>query len=113
MGILYIFVMHFGVLNVVVGMFVNTAAEVASKDRESFVKHELTVQEQYRRKIKTFFREADLSGSGRLSWEDLSLYLESDKAKAYFNGMDLDVSQANVLFTLLDTDSSNSICIDE
>jgi len=111
--IFYVFVMHFGVLNVVIGTFVATATEIASKDREALVKYELRQWQVYTERIKTFFQEADEDKSGTLSWEEFRSRLEDQKVRAYFQTLDLDVSQAHVLFELLDADGSNSVTIDE
>lgn len=111
--IFYIFVMHFGVLNVVIGTFVAPATEIAAKDREALVKYELRQWHVYTERIKTFFQEADLDKSGTLSWEEFRAHLENQKVRAYFQTLDLDVSQAHVLFELLDADGSDSVTIDE
>jgi len=105
--------MQFGVLNVVVGTFVATATEIASKDREAFVKAELRSWELSTCRIKTFFHEADVDKSGTLSWEEFRNHLQNPTVRAYFNGIGLDVSQAHALFELLDTDGNDSVTIDE
>jgi len=109
----YVFVMNFGVLNVVVGTFVTSAQEIASKDREALVKFELKQHEVQTRRIKAFFEEADIDKSGTLSWEEFESHLRNDKVKAYFSSMELDVSQAHDLFELLDADGSDQVTIDE
>ncbi|CAK0899532.1 unnamed protein product [Prorocentrum cordatum] len=40
-------------------------------------------------------------------------YLNDDKVKAYFQSLDLEISQAHMLFTLLDTDGDDEVGIDE
>merc|ERR1712176_831694 len=55
----------------------------------------------------------DLDKSGTLSWEEFRAHLENQKVRAYFQTLDLDVSQAHVLFALLDADGSNQVTIDE
>merc|ERR1711972_77013 len=82
-------------------------------DREALVKYELRQWQVYTERIKTFFQEADLDKSGTLSWEEFRAHLENQKVRAYFQTLDLDVSQAHVLFELLDADGSNSVTIDE
>jgi len=113
MFIFYIFFMMFGVLNVVVGAFVATTSQIVDEDKEALVKLEIDRFEKYRLRIKGFFREADLDHSGTLSWEEFRQHLEDPKVKAYFQALDLDVSQAHVLFDLLDTDGSDQVTIDE
>mmetsp|Transcript_10479 Transcript_10479/g.23800 ORF Transcript_10479/g.23800 Transcript_10479/m.23800 type:complete len:768 (+) Transcript_10479:83-2386(+) len=110
---LYVFFMCLGVLNVVVGWFVATTSDIAAKDRESFVNNEMSRLDQYSRKLRTFFQEADLDRSGLLSWDEFKLHLRDDRVKAYFHALELDVSQASTLFRLLDVDCSNEVSFEE
>merc|ERR1719277_1852379 len=100
----FIFVMQFGVLNVVVGTFVATASEIASGDRETIVRCELRQHELYRDRLRTFFEEADLDKSGIMTWQEFKHHLGRADVKGYFQALDLDLSQAHKLFELLDTD---------
>jgi len=109
----YIFFMFFAVLNVVIGTFVATTSEIQSKDRETVVKNELNRFESYAKKIKEFFHEADTDKSGRLTWEEFEAYLRNNRVKAYFQALELDVSQAHALFKILDTDGTDDVGVDE
>jgi len=110
---LYVFFMCLGVLNVVVGWFVATTSDIAQKDREAFINSEMTRLDQYSRKLRTFFQEADVDRSGMLSWEEFKRHLLDDRVKAYFHGLELDVSQASTLFRLLDVDCNNAVSFEE
>jgi len=109
----YVFFMVIGVLNVVVGAFVATTAEISSKDREVLVKSEMKALNTYQRKIHTFFAEADKDKSGKLSWEEFKEHLEVPKVSAYFRALELDVSQAQTVFKLLDRDGGGEVSLDE
>eukprot|EP00928_Gymnodinium_smaydae_P006453 TRINITY_DN12289_c0_g1_i1.p1 TRINITY_DN12289_c0_g1~~TRINITY_DN12289_c0_g1_i1.p1 ORF type:complete len:659 (+),score=114.32 TRINITY_DN12289_c0_g1_i1:162-2138(+) len=109
----YIYFMLLLVMNVVVGTVVKTTSEVFRRDREQVVEEEITKLKIYTKEIKEFFKEADRDGSGTLSWEEFETYLQDNKVKAYFQTLDLDLSQAHVLFTLLDTDDSDEIAVSE
>jgi len=109
----YVFLMVIGVLNVVMGAFVAATAEISKRDRDALVKAEMDEQQAYTRKIKTFFNEADKDRSGLLSWGEFKEHLKIPKVSAYFRALELDVSQAHVLFKLLDRDGSNEVSLDE
>lgn len=111
--IFYVFVMQFGVLNVVVGAFVAAASEIAKKDRDTLVKWELQQCENLTKRIISFFQDADKDQSGTLTWDEFRTYMKDRKVKAYFQTMDLDVSQAHVLFELLDTDGGGGVELQE
>lgn len=109
----YVFFMVIGVLNVVVGAFVAATAEISSRDRDYLVKNEMTQMDAYGKKVKTFFKEADKDHSGQLSWEEFKDYLKIPKVSAYFRSLELDVSQAHLVFKLLDGDGSNEVNLEE
>lgn len=110
---LYVFLMSIGVLNVVMGAFVTATAEIAKTDRELIVKNEITQMQTYTQKIRAFFEEADKDKSGMLSWAEFRDHLKVPKVQAYFQALELDVSQAHVVFKLLDRDGSNEVSVDE
>merc|ERR1719343_1553159 len=69
--------------------------------------------EAYMRKVKEFFMEADADHNGTLTWEEFEAHMQNTKIKAYFQTLDLDVSQAHLVFELLDIDNSNEVTVDE
>merc|ERR1712217_480889 len=102
-----------GVLNVVIGAFVATTMQVAAQDKDSSVATEIERVQKYTQKVKKFFREADEDKSGNLSWTEFKEHLQNPKVKAYFQALELDVSQAHMLFGLLDTDNDGFVTVDE
>merc|ERR1719356_8131 len=68
--IVYIFFMVFLVLNVVVGGVVKTTSEVYKRDKQLIVEEEQARLRRYCEEIKGFFRQADLDGSGTLTWQE-------------------------------------------
>lgn len=111
--VLYVFFMIFGVMNVVVALFVDQAWEVSQRDRDATIARELSKQREYAANIARFFYEADTDKSGLLSWEEFQAHLDDDRVKAYFSTLELDVSQARALFTLFDVDETNEVGIEE
>mmetsp|Transcript_62704 Transcript_62704/g.127741 ORF Transcript_62704/g.127741 Transcript_62704/m.127741 type:complete len:243 (+) Transcript_62704:2-730(+) len=109
----FVFFMVFGVLNVVVGMFVETASAVAQRDHDVVVENEISRVQEYSENIKEFFTQADKDKSGELTWEEFSEHLKDERVKAYFASLELDVSQAKMLFHLLDIDGTGGIGVDE
>jgi len=109
----YIFFMTFLVLNVVVAQVVKTTSEVYKRDRDMIVQEEQLKVQLYCGQLKGFFRDADADGSGTLSWDEFSEYLHHDKVQAYFQSLDLDISQAHLFFKLLDKNQDGEVAIDE
>jgi len=110
---LYVFFMFFGVLNVVVATFVDSAFEISKKDAENIVQEELEKNAFYARSIREFFQSADKDGSNSLSWEEFQKHLDDKRVQAYFTSLQLDVSQARALFLLLDTDENDQVDIEQ
>jgi len=111
--LLYIFFMHFGVVNVVTATFVTTTSHIAAKDREQFIKTEIARMDEYMKRVMQFFKEADADGSGTLSWDEFEKHISAPRVRAYFQALELDVTQAHLLFEMLDTDNNNAVAIDE
>jgi len=111
--IFYTFIMLFGVLNVVVASFVENTAQLSRKDESAMIANEMRQVAEHTARIKKFFHEADVDKSGHLSWDEFERHLEDDQVKAYFQTLELDVSEAHVLFELLDQDGSDQVDIDE
>lgn len=109
----YIFFMYFGVLNVVIGAFVASTSEIASRDREVCIQQEMQNLQAYRKRIKQFFEDADKDHSGTLTWDEFAAHLDNTQVKAYFQALELDVGQAHMLFDLLDRDHNDQVTIDE
>jgi len=111
--IFYIFFMVFGAVNVVVAAFVETAASVSRRDRDSIIEQQIEQTQHIAEDIRNFFHAADQDGSGVLERDELSRYLEDDRVKASFNSLGIDVSQAIDLFDLLDADDDGRIILSE
>jgi len=113
----YIVVCQFAVLNVVTGVFCQGAIEGAQKDRESVVHHLLSTRKVYydtlREQFAAMFKRLKTTTDGTVSFEDFKDQFETQAVHEYFALLDLDISDAYMLFTLLDEDESGGIDIEE
>mmetsp|Transcript_96384 Transcript_96384/g.278202 ORF Transcript_96384/g.278202 Transcript_96384/m.278202 type:complete len:585 (+) Transcript_96384:77-1831(+) len=109
----YIFLMCFGVLNVVLGAFVATTQQIAMNDPEAAAKYATAQLESYIHRIRGFFKQADVDRTGTLNWEEFRNNLLNPKVRSYFEALELDTSQAHLLFDLLDKDGSGSVSVEE
>jgi len=100
-------------VDVVVASFVETAAGISRRDRDSIIEQRIAQTQRIAQDIRTFFVAADKNNSGNLDRHELSEYLSDDRVKASFSSLDLDVSQAIDLFDLLDADEDGIISLDE
>jgi len=109
----YVFFMVIGVLNVVVGAFVAATGEIANRDRDLIIKAEMAHLTTYLEKVRTFFSEADMDGSGKLSLDEFKSHLDNRRVCAYFHALGIDVSQGESVFHLLDNDDSHMLSLNE
>jgi len=101
------------VLNIVTGVFVDTAMQSSKNDRECIIQEELKDAEAYRANMATMFRELDSDESGTIGLNEFEAALEDRRMVMYFKALQLDITDARSLFLLLDKDREGSISIDE
>lgn len=103
----------FAVLNIVTGVFVQTALERTQKDKESLIQNAMTTKENYLHKMYLIFRECDTDHSNTLSFEELEQSMEDERMSAYLEALGLDCDDVDTLFVLLDRDGEGHIDIHE
>jgi len=111
--LLYVSFVYFAVLNVVTGVFCQSAIESAGKDQTMAVEAELANKEEYMRKCHALFKIMDNDDSGSVTVAEFKNHLGDARIQAYFESMDMDTSNAWKLFNLLDSDSEGSVDIEE
>mmetsp|Transcript_11302 Transcript_11302/g.25983 ORF Transcript_11302/g.25983 Transcript_11302/m.25983 type:complete len:697 (+) Transcript_11302:182-2272(+) len=99
--VLYVLFVVFGVLNVLTGVFLDSASEVLRQDRDWLTQDETIRQEKFMKNFHALFKELDLSHSGRLDWEDFMDAMEHVTTQAFFTANGLDVNDAHTLFALM------------
>lgn len=111
--LIYLFFTMFGVLNIVTGIFVESAKEARENDRDMLVRAQLRYQDKYIKDMIRLFQEIDVSGSGTISRQEFQWHLTDERALAYFEALKLDISDVATLFDLLDTSKSGGISVEE
>lgn len=103
----------FGVLNILTGVFVEATARLANVDKELVIQEQMARDESVVGQMRNLFREIDDNGSGTITQAELMRNLKDDRVRAYFQVLEMDVSEAHGLFELLDRDESGEVSIDE
>jgi len=109
--VFYVAVCTIGILNVVTGIFVDSA--VCTRTEDEVVEHWREDQQRTSEEVRKIFMAADLDMSGTMTLEELMAQLEDPWVKAYFSGLDVDPNEARIIFTLMDMDQDGVIGIDE
>jgi len=103
----------FAVVNIVTGVFVESATQSQKADRDILVHEELQAKKRYLESMHEVFNEIEEDGSGCIGLEEFESKLDDERVIAYFNALKLDVSDATMLFRLLDRDNSGEVNIHE
>eukprot|EP00930_Biecheleria_cincta_P002112 TRINITY_DN103157_c0_g1_i1.p1 TRINITY_DN103157_c0_g1~~TRINITY_DN103157_c0_g1_i1.p1 ORF type:complete len:722 (-),score=146.13 TRINITY_DN103157_c0_g1_i1:67-2187(-) len=106
LGVVFVLYIAFAVLammNVVTGVFVESALLTAKEDREKDVM----------RQVRRMFNNADKDKSGVITWNEFNEQCDDPSMAKYFETLEMEPQEARALFRLLDTDESGSIDAEE
>jgi len=95
----YIAFCLFAMMNVVTGVFVNEASMRAQEDKDTYLANHIS---------ELFFQDPGRD-DGQITWEDFKEKLASSDMQEYFKAINVDVSEAQGFFGLLDVDGSGSV----
>lgn len=109
----YIAFTYFAVLNVVTGVFCNSAIETAQRDPELAVHTQIMQKHRCVKYIKKLFNKIDDNESGSISLMEFEEVLKDENVEAYFAVLDMNVTDALEMFKLIDTNHSKCVDIDE
>eukprot|EP00927_Polykrikos_kofoidii_P007995 TRINITY_DN13301_c0_g1_i2.p1 TRINITY_DN13301_c0_g1~~TRINITY_DN13301_c0_g1_i2.p1 ORF type:complete len:922 (-),score=136.05 TRINITY_DN13301_c0_g1_i2:38-2803(-) len=101
--VMYVSFVVFAMMNVVTGVFVESALASAKEDRECEVL----------KQVRRLFSMSDADSDGKITWEEFVGQLRSPGMDKYFSALDIDISEASALFLLLDADESGEIDMEE
>jgi len=101
-----------GVMNIVTAVFVESAHRVAEIDQDLVIQDELSRTNSTINEIKRIFRQADVDLSGTITKEELNEQLRSPETQAYLKTLNLDATEAQGLFTLLDMEEVGHVRIE-
>eukprot|EP00929_Paragymnodinium_shiwhaense_P034653 TRINITY_DN1881_c0_g5_i1.p1 TRINITY_DN1881_c0_g5~~TRINITY_DN1881_c0_g5_i1.p1 ORF type:complete len:624 (+),score=98.32 TRINITY_DN1881_c0_g5_i1:59-1930(+) len=114
--ITFIIFSQFAVLNVVTGVFCQAAVESAQRDRELMVQSMVTNKQRFvdalGEQFASMFKQFSVGERG-LSLEAFEKHMHVKSVREYFALLELDTSDAWMLFQLLDDDGSGTIDVEE
>eukprot|EP00929_Paragymnodinium_shiwhaense_P118110 TRINITY_DN897_c1_g1_i1.p1 TRINITY_DN897_c1_g1~~TRINITY_DN897_c1_g1_i1.p1 ORF type:complete len:647 (+),score=81.27 TRINITY_DN897_c1_g1_i1:41-1942(+) len=114
--ILFIIFAQFAVLNVVTGVFCQAAVESAQRDRELMVQSMMSNKKRFVEAISEQFSSMFhrfSSQHGSITAEAFAEHFHVKCVQEYFALLELDTSDAYMLFRLLDEDGSGAINVEE
>eukprot|EP00927_Polykrikos_kofoidii_P003752 TRINITY_DN11513_c0_g5_i1.p1 TRINITY_DN11513_c0_g5~~TRINITY_DN11513_c0_g5_i1.p1 ORF type:complete len:772 (+),score=117.17 TRINITY_DN11513_c0_g5_i1:62-2317(+) len=99
----YVFFTSIALMNVITGVFLETAMERAREEKEIYLV----------RNARVVFAAADKDRSGRITWPDFKKALQNSDLYDFFEAIDIDITEAENLFDLLDISGDGKISAEE
>jgi len=107
----YVLFVIVGVLNVLTGVFLESAAEFS--DRDLIVQAEIERLDGFVEEMLELYSEFKPNHDGQITWDDFHEYLLQEHVEAYLSSHMLETTHARMLFRMLDHDNSGKISIYE
>lgn len=111
--LVYIAFGYYVILNVVTGIFCNSAIESARLDKDVAIAVKLKQKETFMSSLRSFFQDIDNDGSDHITIVELEKAIQDREMQALFEAMDIETSDVWSLFALMDADSNGRIDIGE
>lgn len=108
-------IIGFAVVGVINGVFMQETFKVASIDDRIMVRQKERSMKVHQQKMRQLFMEADSSGDGQLSLDEFKAIVSIPAVKTWLGSMELDASDADDLFDLIDTEGNGDgqVSVDE
>lgn len=103
----------FAVLNIVTGVFVDSAVRANTDSRQVVIQEELDAKKDMLRDLQNLFHQMDEDGDGSLTIQEFCSRLDDERVVAYFKALKLDIHDTVALFQVLDCDASQEVDVDE
>lgn len=111
--VIYIVISVFAVLNVVTGVFCNTAIESAAADKEIAAMTQLKKHQDLAQSLHEIFDEMDADHSNTITLDEFREALECTKLPHFLESLGIATADAWTLFAFLDSDQSGDIEVEE
>mmetsp|Transcript_17331 Transcript_17331/g.47052 ORF Transcript_17331/g.47052 Transcript_17331/m.47052 type:complete len:609 (-) Transcript_17331:59-1885(-) len=105
--------MMLAALNIIAGIFVNDAIEMAQQDREVIRQAEVLKKQEMETELRELFMESDQDNSGTLTVQEFSLAFEHPEVEARFRQLGVELKDTTTIFQMLDIKEHDVLDIGE
>lgn len=105
-GVIFVFYVAFSllcILNVVTGVFVESALKNAQQEENLFMERNLT----------KIFQSTDLDNNGTLDWEEFEAAVQTEEMQEFMRSINLEPDEAITLFKLVDVEERGQVMMEE
>merc|ERR1712203_401113 len=111
--VLFISFIYLAVMNVITGLFLQSAIEQAQQDQDHVIRMQLEQKHKYVTNLKCLFLELNTSHDGAITLDEFEDHLREDRMQAFLQAIEIDPSDAWTFFKLLDVDGGGSVDLGE
>ena len=111
--VLFVAGMMLAALNIIAGIFVNDAIEMAQQDREVMRQAQVVKREEMQKELTDLFMESDQDKSGTLTVQEFVQAFEHPDVEARFRLLGVELSDTKKIFHLLDINEDDELGIGE
>jgi len=99
----------FAVLNVMTGVFVDSAVKTREMDHETMLQN----KQAFKALVSKIWSRMDTTGDGQITLIEFERMFQDDEMKAFFQTIELNAVDAWTLFDSLDADGDHTVSLDE
>lgn len=111
--LIFVVLVIFGLLNILVGIFVTKTEDIRSWDRDGVLGRALESRRGDMEFFQELFREIDTTGSGTIDEDDFADSLMKSRIQAYFHMLQIHYSNPRALFRMMDENGNGRLDIQE
>lgn len=111
--LLFLFLTSFGMMNIVVGVIVDTTLTASKEDSDKMLRQLLEHRSKAVQELRDLFVKSDLDSDGHLSYAEFLQCCDLKQVQDTLEGLDLPVARAAELFEILDVHEHGSLHVDE
>mmetsp|Transcript_45394 Transcript_45394/g.106210 ORF Transcript_45394/g.106210 Transcript_45394/m.106210 type:complete len:572 (-) Transcript_45394:31-1746(-) len=111
--LMYVAFAQLAVLNVVTGVFCQSAIQSAQNDDAHVMQTLMDDKEKHLKSLRNLFVQVGLSGVDAITFDAFEEKLDTPPVRQYFESVGLDVRDAWTFFRLLDSDGSGVVDVEE
>lgn len=109
----YVAFCSFALLNVMTGVFCNSAIKAAENDTELLVQSTVQMRKELRDHVVSLFHSIDERGLGRVTITDFEKAFDTEAMQAFIHALQLGAVDAWTFFTTVDKDGDFEVSVDE
>jgi len=105
----YMTVGGLAILNVITGVFVNSAIKTRERDQETLLRH----VQQFKKLVADLWKKIDKNGLGRITIAEFEVLFSDQEMRTFFDAIEVNAVDAWTLFDALDADGDHLISYEE